>query len=826
MATRNPIDIVYYRKRGWLHVGRTRMILFDLLQGFYILQKVIKSEVGENASYLIFQAGIRGGLSFLEPMIESGRIQPGPEGFAEGLSVFTDGGFGEFKIGEMNWKEGWAVITCDGSVEGWIHARKRSRVKNPLCHYSRGIILGFMRATHLHSKPSLVDQLDCVEISCLAAGQKRCTFVVGKQSTIKRHGYEPSQPRRSIQDQLRERVWEKTREIQRANEFHERILGNAPVGIFTLNAEGIVTSANLAASRILGLARRNLLGLDILHQQEFFSSGLAEHLSQGLRGMRFDLVDCPLITRNRGPRYMSLKGIPLRKAQDLTGDLLCIMEDTTEKTLAAQRVSYLKKYNENIIQSITDGIMVLDPSLKILTWNRKMEEIFHLDQKRALGKKLEQVHQAFSDGILLQRLKKVIKTGKELEEKGFGFRTRTRATIVLNLKIIPLLDESNKVSGIIVLHEDITDKERVEIRYKNLFETAQDGICLTDLRGRVISANKKVLTVLETDWKSLNGTSLNRFLPPDKRKGLREKLGLVIQGEEVEPYEVALISTSGKSIPVELSMTAVRNEERVYGLHIIGRDITQRKKMEIQMIEASKLAAVGEIASGVAHEINNPLASVAGYAEEMLDLITEKPTWKSKDLSELREALRTILEQAQRCKEITQSLLNFARQGEFEVIPARVDDIIEKTIHLIDPDLRVNRTKVIKAAAPGLPLAQTNPAQLQQVLLNILKNGIDAVAHKRDHGLITVNSKAEDGFIRIEIGDNGKGIPGRDMGKIFNPFFTTKAPGKGTGLGLSICDRIMKKLNGTIEVNSQAGSGTRFILRLPQHEKNVGTCGN
>ena len=816
MATRKPIDIIYYRKKGWLNVGRNRMVLFDLLQGFYILQKVIKSEVGENASYLIFQAGIRGGLSFLEPMIQGGRMRPGPEGFAGGLSVFTDGGFGDFKISEMDWKQGWAVVTCDGSMEGWIHARKRSRVKKPLCHYSRGIILGFMRASHLHSKPGLAAQLDCVELSCLAAGQKRCTFVIGKQSAIKRHGYEPSQPRRSIQEQLKERVWEKTRQIQSANKFHERILGNAPVGIFTLNFKGIVTSANPAASKILGIARRRLLGMCILKQQDSLSSKLAEHLSRGLKGLRFDLVDCPLITRSRGPRYVGVKGIPLRKSQGPGDGLLCIMEDTTEKTLAAQRVAYLKKYNENIIQSITDGIMVLDTSLRILTWNRKMEEIFHIDAKRALGKKLEQVHQAFSDAPLLRRLKKVIKTGKDLEEKGFGFRTRTRGTIVLNLKIIPLFDELNKVSGIIVLHEDITDKERVEIRYKNLFETAQDGICLTDLRGRVISANKRVLRVLETDWASLNGTSLNRFLPPDKREGLREKVALVIQGEEMEPYEVQLLSASGKSIPVELSITAVRNEERVYGLHIIGRDITQRKKMELQMIEASKLAAVGEIASGVAHEINNPLASVAGYAEEMLDLISEKPVWEADDLRELGEALKTILEQAQRCEEITRSLLNFARQGEWEAIPTRLNDLIEKTIHLMDPDLRLNRTKVVKDIDPALPLVETNPAQLQQVLLNILKNGIDAVAHKGDYGLIKVSSRAEDGLIRIEIGDNGRGIPGKNMEKIFNPFFTTKAPGKGTGLGLSICDRIMRKLNGAIEVRSQLGSGTIFILSLPR----------
>jgi PAS domain S-box-containing protein len=349
-----PIDIIHSPEKGWLNVGRTRMVLFDTLQGFYTLRDVIDKEVGGNAAYLIFQAGIKGGFSFLESMIQDGRIKSGSKGFVEGLSVFSDGGFGNFQIEEMTWQKGWTKIVCQNSVESWIHSQKREEVTQSICDYARGIFLGFMQATHLYAGTGLEDKLDCVEIACMASGQRQCEFFIGTQSAMKQLGYKCSQPGKSIQEQLKEHVLEKTREIQEATLF-----------------------------------------------------------------------------------------------------------------------------NENIIHSITDGIMVLDSTLRIKTWNRKMEKIFDLKAEHVLGRSIED-ELPFVDSRFLQRLKEVIHSGVLIEEKGARFGSPTRSNIVVNLKMIPLLDRQSHVTGIIVLNEDVTDIERIEIRYRNLFETAQDGICLTD----------------------------------------------------------------------------------------------------------------------------------------------------------------------------------------------------------------------------------------------------------------------------------------------------------------------------------------------------------
>ncbi len=581
MTYKPPINIIHYRKKGWLKVGRTRMVLFDILQGFYNLRKVIRREVGDNASYLIFQAGIKGGISFLGPMIRAGRIAAAGPGFVEGLSVFTDGGFGHFQIREMDWGRGWARIVCHSSVEGWVYARKRRRGGDrPLCDYSRGIILGFMKATHHYADTGLDGALDCIETACLAAGARHCEFVIGTQEQIRELGREGSRPGKSIQELLKERVREKTREIREANRFNERILRNAPVGILTLNAHGLVTSANPAAGRIFGLSGRRLIGRSLGEDPAALPSLLKQSLARGLAGERFELVDLPLKGRGRRMRYISVKGIPLRSPRGAAEGLLCIMEDTTDKTLNARQVEYLKTYNENIIQSIADGIMVLDPGLRIQTWNRKMEEIFRIPAANVLGRSVREVQVPVTEPDMIQCLKEVIRTGRAVDRDRYRFRSVERGPIVLNLKIIPLFDEHAAVSGIIILHEDITAQERIEIRYRNLFEAAQDGICLTDLRGCVVSANQRVLQTLDISWEGLKGTSLERFLPPAERSRWQESLTRAIRGDQVDPCELDFVSTSGRLTPVELSITAVRAGDRIMGLQIIGRDITTRKKME------------------------------------------------------------------------------------------------------------------------------------------------------------------------------------------------------------------------------------------------------
>jgi two-component system NtrC family sensor kinase len=234
--------------------------------------------------------------------------------------------------------------------------------------------------------------------------------------------------------------------------------------------------------------------------------------------------------------------------------------------------------------------------------------------------------------------------------------------------------------------------------------------------------------------------------------------------------------------------------------------------MEEQMIRAGKLAAVGELASGVAHEINNPLASVAGYAEELVDLIQESECELDEDREEYVDYLTTIMEQAHRCKEITQNLLNFARQGDFQIVPTCVNTLLEKAILLLEPDARRSKVKIDPYLDWTLPSVATDPSQLQQVFLNVLKNALDVSGPGTQ---VQIETTSADGMIQVLFRDQGDGIPESHAKRIFNPFFTTKPPGKGTGLGLSICHRIMTKLLGGVQLKCSSPRGSTFVVELP-----------
>jgi two-component system NtrC family sensor kinase len=261
-----------------------------------------------------------------------------------------------------------------------------------------------------------------------------------------------------------------------------------------------------------------------------------------------------------------------------------------------------------------------------------------------------------------------------------------------------------------------------------------------------------------------------------------------------------------------MSITAIRRADKIFGFHIISRDISKRKQMEAEMIQAGKLAAVGELASCVAHEINNPIASVAGYAEEMLDLIRERRHLDARDVKEFEEDLAIIIDQVDRCKKITEGLLSFARQGDLDLIDTRINDVIENTIHLIEPQVKHAGLSLFKDLQPDLPVTRTSQVQLQQVFLNILMNAVEAAGRG---GMIRVTTRSDNGIVYISFQDTGPGICKDHMQMIFTPFFTTKPAGKGTGLGLAICYRIMEKLKGTIEVESQLGAGATFTVCVP-----------
>ena len=243
-------------------------------------------------------------------------------------------------------------------------------------------------------------------------------------------------------------------------------------------------------------------------------------------------------------------------------------------------------------------------------------------------------------------------------------------------------------------------------------------------------------------------------------------------------------------------------------------EIDQEKElMNEQIIETGKLASVGELAAGVAHEINNPVAIMVEEAGWIEDLLEEEDLKESENLSEFRRALNQIHIQGKRCKEITHKLLSFARKTDSRIHEIEVNELVEEVVGLSAQQARYNNVEIKMQLEDPLPPMRMSPTEFQQVLLNLINNALYAMDGKG--GVIDISTRRKNHSILIEVSDTGPGIPEANLARIFDPFFTTKPVGKGSGLGLSICYGIIKKMDGDIEVRSVVGEGTTFTVRIP-----------
>jgi len=236
--------------------------------------------------------------------------------------------------------------------------------------------------------------------------------------------------------------------------------------------------------------------------------------------------------------------------------------------------------------------------------------------------------------------------------------------------------------------------------------------------------------------------------------------------------------------------------------------------LDERLLQSQKLAAIGELSAGIAHEINNPLAIIRQEAEWMQLLLKKLAGRDVQEIAELQGSVHQIVEQVDRCTEITRNLLDFARKRDPVIQAVEVNRVIEDMTKLVEKEARHNNITIVRQYDQGLPVILSDAPQLRQVILNFLTNATHAIGKD---GIITITTRlgGNDG-VAIVIRDTGCGIPEENLGKIFDPFFTTKPAGKGTGLGLSICHGIILRLGGRIAVESRVGQGTTFTITLPR----------
>ncbi|MBF0449955.1 MAG: ATP-binding protein [Candidatus Magnetomorum sp.] len=248
-------------------------------------------------------------------------------------------------------------------------------------------------------------------------------------------------------------------------------------------------------------------------------------------------------------------------------------------------------------------------------------------------------------------------------------------------------------------------------------------------------------------------------------------------------------------------------------VRIIMKADHEKQRMNLKVVETGKLASVGQLASGVAHEINNPVAIMVEEAGWIMDLLEEEDLENSDNKKEFIRALTQIRTQGDRCKQITHKLLSFARKSDAVVEDVQINELIEEVVSLSSQRAKYGKVQIELNLKKNLPLLKLSPSEMQQVLLNLINNALDAM--EKNGGLLSISSRLNNQRIEIDVKDNGQGIPESNIDRIFDPFFTSKPVGKGTGLGLSICYGIIQKMGGEIEVQSVLNEGTCFRIKFP-----------
>src|SRR6266487_534390 len=391
---------------------------------------------------------------------------------------------------------------------------------------------------------------------------------------------------------------------------------------------------------------------------------------------------------------------------------------------------------------------------------------------------------------------------------------RKDGTILHTLQnITAVRDSQGKTKQFRGLMLDVTEQKMFQAQLQRerdfnqkILNATQSMILVLDTAGLISYANRRCY---ETGYKQeeMIGRRLVDLVDAGQRKDFEAALETTAHGHQVENLELRARRSDGTLGHFSISLSPMRDEQNtVNSVVVVMTDITDAALMQAKLAHAERMATLGRLVSGVAHEVNNPLAAILGFT----DLLLENPEVPGS----AREDLQIILQETQRTKDIEQDLLSFARQRPVQRELVRVNSVLRQTIKLRGYDFASHGVEVVEEFEETLAPALGDSQQLQQVFLNILNNAYDAVQEAGQRGKIKIQTRRNAEMIEVAISDNGTGIS--DPQRIFDPFYTTKQVGKGTGLGLSICYGIVRAHGGEIQCwSNEAGAGSTFVVRLP-----------
>lgn len=475
-----------------------------------------------------------------------------------------------------------------------------------------------------------------------------------------------------------------------------------------------------------------------------------------------------------------------------------------------------------VLETAVDGIIVIDETGRILVFSDACERLFGYTRGEVLGKNVKMLmpppYHAEHDSYLAHYRetgdRRIIGIGREVVG-----RRKNGTTFSMYLSV-----GETRVDGarlFVGIAHDVSERKRsaeTVQRLASIVESSDDAILSTDLSGIVTTWNRGAEHLYGYSAAEIVGLPVATLLPPDRQDEEPRILDLIARGERIEHYETVRLRKGGAAIDVSLTVSPMRsNEGRVIGASKIARSIGQRKaherriqELQGELLHATRLVSAGQLAAALAHELNQPLTAILNYAGVLEELAAAVSGAQGEVL---RDIVKKVTDQTGRAGEIIRRLRTFVAKRELEREIQDMNRTVEEALALGTVGTSYVDVRVKTDLAPELPPVRIDRVQIQQVMINLLRNAVEAMQASPQRELRVSTMRDDDGFVRVSVADKGIGLAPEVVSSLFQPFVTTK--GQGLGIGLSICRSIVESHGGKLWAEANEGGGSVFAFRIP-----------
>jgi len=603
--------------------------------------------------------------------------------------------------------------------------------------------------------------------------------------------------------------------ITRSQHSYRALIDNLDQALFTLSPKGEVQVANLRLAEILGVSFPDLIGHSL---SEFVESPSLAEVERALPAfLQKGSWSGAIAVRLRGEKEVRHFLCWFHTVLE-NGEVASIAgwaRDVTEHAEIERRLHEEQELRRRLVANFPDLILVLDSRGRFTFVSEQVKQMLGRAPEEYVGVEIGTRANPEDRARLESMVESILKGETSRAQLEFTAPHQDGSWRNLLATASPLFDEKGKITGVVSSARDITEARKIEKQLhqeqefaRRLIECFPHLVMVLDREGRFTFVSERVKDILGLPAEEYIGKAIGQRADQESQAKLAEMFQNMISGRKrQEQIEIRAQHIDGRwrSMQINASPLYEPNGE-IIGVVSSGQDVTESRRIEQQLVQKERLAAMGQMMVGAAHELNNPLTAILGVA----DLLRERAQEDA-----IRRQVDLVLKQARRAATIVQNLLTFARPVALGRARVPLGDIVKEVLEHERVALDQKKIRVQFESSEGLPPVEGDRKLLKEVFVNIVANAEQAISAVRDHGSLSVKLSVDGTYVRVSFTDDGVGISPETVGRIFDPFFTTKRPGGSSGLGLAICLAVVKEHGGRIETESEFGAGATFHILLP-----------